>query len=45
VTREFTPVEPDAEEFKVYAPGIGLILEIDAENGEITTDLIEVTSP
>jgi len=24
-TRETTPLEPDAEEFKWYAPGIGLI--------------------
>jgi len=31
VTREFTPVEPDVEEFKYYAPGVGLFLEINLE--------------
>jgi len=33
-TRDFTPLEPDAEELKYYAPGIGLILEVDAETGD-----------
>jgi hypothetical protein len=35
VTRDFTPLEPDAEERKYYAPGIGLFLEVDTEEGEI----------
>lgn len=35
VTRDFTPLEPDAEERKYYAPGIGLFLEVDPESGEI----------
>ncbi|MDX1487959.1 MAG: hypothetical protein R3268_07155 [Acidiferrobacterales bacterium] len=35
VTRDFTPIEPDAEERKYYAPGIGLFLEVDVEAGEI----------
>jgi hypothetical protein len=34
VTREFTPLEPDLVERKFYAPGIGLILEVDLETGE-----------
>jgi hypothetical protein len=29
VTREFTPVEPDVEAFKYYAPGIGVFLEVE----------------
>jgi hypothetical protein len=33
-TRDFTPLEPDAEEHKYYAPGIGLILELDPESGD-----------
>lgn len=33
-TRDFTPLEPDANEYKFYAPGIGPILEIDIESGE-----------
>lgn len=27
-TRDFTPLEPDAEENKYYAPGVGLIVEV-----------------
>ena len=34
VTREFTPLEPDAREDKYYAPDIGLILSVDRETGE-----------
>ncbi|MGH7821621.1 MAG: hypothetical protein ACREQ9_17795 [Candidatus Binatia bacterium] len=34
VTRDFTPLEPDHEENKYYAPGVGLILEVDPETGE-----------
>lgn len=34
VTREFTPLEPEAEERKYYAPGIGLFLEVDVESGD-----------
>jgi hypothetical protein len=33
-TRDFTPLEPDAEEQKFYAPGIGLIVEADSESGD-----------
>ncbi len=35
VTREFTPIEPDAEERKYYAPGVGLFLEVNTETGDI----------
>jgi hypothetical protein len=35
VTRDFTPLEPDAEERKYYAPDIGLFLEADPESGDI----------
>ncbi len=34
VTRDFTPIEPGAEEHKYYAPGVGSILEVDLETGE-----------
>ena len=33
-TRDFTPLEPDAEENKFYVPGIGFVLEVDLETGE-----------
>jgi hypothetical protein len=36
VTREFSPLEPDAVERKYYAPGIGDFLEIDLGSGEVT---------
>jgi hypothetical protein len=42
VTRDFTPIEPDTEESKYYAPGVGLVLEIDLETGE-RTELVSVT--
>lgn len=41
VTRDFTPLEPDVEEHKFYAPGIGLILEVDQETGE-RVELVEI---
>lgn len=34
VTRDFTPIEPDVEEYKFYADGIGLVLEIDPDPEE-----------
>lgn len=34
VTRDFTPIEPDVEEHKYFAPNVGLILEVDPETGE-----------
>ena len=42
VTRDFSPLEPDAEENKYYLPGIGLIVEIDLESGA-RVELIEYT--
>jgi hypothetical protein len=35
VTAEFTPVEPGVLEYKYYAPGIGLFLEVDPESGDV----------
>lgn len=40
-TRDFSPLEPDHEEFKYYHPGTGLILEVDPESGE-RTELIAI---
>jgi hypothetical protein len=39
MTTDFTPLEPDVEENKFYAQGIGLIVEIDVETG----DRVELT--
>ena len=33
-TRDFTPLEPEVNEHKYYAPGIGLIVEINLEDDE-----------
>ena len=33
-TLDFTPLEPDTLEAKYYAPGIGMILEVDEESGD-----------
>jgi len=41
-TRDFTALEPDVEEHKFYAPGIGLIVELDPETGE-RLELVEFT--
>jgi hypothetical protein len=43
-TRDFTPLDPGSEENKFYAPGIGLIVELDPESGE-RLELVEVTLP
>ena len=43
VTRDFTPLSPEAQENKYYAPGIGLILEVDLlEGGRL--ELVEFSS-
>lgn len=34
VTKDYTPLEPGVREFKFYAPGIGLILEVDPDPEE-----------
>ena len=41
VTREFTPLDPDANENKYYKPGIGVVLTIDLETGG-RTELVEI---
>ncbi|MBI3449266.1 MAG: hypothetical protein HY049_10170 [Acidobacteria bacterium] len=41
-THEFSPLEPDANEHKFYAPGIGFVLEIDLVSGD-RTELVSVT--
>lgn len=42
VTEEWTPVEPDVQENKYYAPDDGLILEVNLENGE-RVELIDIS--
>jgi hypothetical protein len=40
VTHDFSPLEPDANEQKFYAPGIGVILEVDVAAGGTRLELI-----
>ena len=42
---EYTALEPDAAEHKYYAPGIGMIMELDPETGEPIIELVEYTLP
>jgi hypothetical protein len=44
ITRDFTPLEPDANERKFYAPGVGLILERDLVSGD-RVELVEFSAP
>ena len=43
VTRNISALEPDVEETKYYAPGIGLILELDPEEPRV--ELIDFMTP
>jgi hypothetical protein len=39
---EFTPLEPDALEYKSYCPGIGVVRERDVRGGSVGTSLVAV---
>ena len=41
MTEETTPLEPDLLEGKFYAPGVGLVLELDPATGD-RTELISI---
>jgi hypothetical protein len=43
-TREFTPLEPGADEYKYYCPGIGLVLEVEIKTGA-RVELVEFDTP
>jgi hypothetical protein len=43
-TREFTPLEPDVNEYKYYCPEVGLVLEENIVTGE-KIELVEITVP
>ena len=42
-TLDFTPLEPGNVEHKFYAPGVGLVLEVDPASGE-RLELVSVTT-
>ena len=43
-TKDWTPLEPDVVEHKYYAPGIGVVLEVNPKTGE-RSELVEVIRP
>jgi hypothetical protein len=43
-TRDFTPLEPDVNEYKYYAPGIGLVLE-EVVGGDERVELVSLDPP
>jgi hypothetical protein len=43
-TLDTTPLEPDMREHKFYAPGVGLIQEVNLESGEMVA-LVEMVTP
>jgi len=44
-TRDFTPLEPDVEEYKYYAPNVGVVLEENPETGERNELVSVITTP
>lgn len=42
MTREWNPLEPGEEENKYYAPGVGLLLEEEVEDGAERLELVEI---
>jgi hypothetical protein len=42
VTREWSPLEPDVEEQKTYAPGIGNILEVSTKGENARNELVDI---
>lgn len=44
-TENTTPLEPGVLEHKFYAPGLGLVLEIDVSGGGARNELVSVTRP
>lgn len=43
-TKDYSPLEPDVVEHKFFAPGVGLVLEVNPETGE-QIELIEFALP
>ena len=42
-TEDYTPLEPGVTEYKYYAAGVGMVLELDPESGE-RVELIQMTT-
>lgn len=44
VTKEWTPLEPGHNEYKYYAPGVGLILEVGRHGGQDSIELVSIAA-
>jgi hypothetical protein len=44
-TMDWTPLEPGVREFKYYAPGVGLVLEVHPAGGQERNELTSFSSP
>ena len=44
LTRDTTPLEPDAAELKLYAPGVGPVLALDISGGRGREELVAMTT-
>ena len=44
-TKDFTPLEPDVVEEKLYARGVGLVVAAEVEGGSERVELVEMTKP
>jgi hypothetical protein len=42
MTQEWSHLEPGAREFKYYAPGVGLVLELKPQGGRGRVELVSV---
>jgi hypothetical protein len=45
LTHDFTPIEPDASESKFYAPGVGVIVELDDHDPTTRVELVDIIGP
>jgi len=41
VTQDWVPLDPDGNEYKYYAPGVGMVMELDPDSGD-RTELISI---
>lgn len=44
-TMEWTPLEPGGREHKFYAPGVGMVLELQPKGGRIMIELVSIEMP
>ena len=45
LTKDFTPLEPDVLEYKLYAPGVGPVLVLGVSGGAGREELLQLTTP